>query len=150
MAHSYTQLLYHLVFSTKERQPWLDGDIGPRVHAYLGGAIRDEGGVALLVNGMPDHVHILARLRQDKAVSAVLRDIKANSSGWIHRTLPELRSFAWQGGYGAFTVSQSQAERVRRYIEGQEEHHRKYTFKEELVALLKAHGIEYDERYLWE
>ncbi len=150
MAHSYTQLLYHLVFATKERRPWLTDEVRPRVHAYLGGAIRDEGGLALLVNGVADHVHILARLRQDKAVAEVLRDIKANSSGWIHRTFAELRPFAWQGGYGAFTVSPSQVERVRLYIANQEEHHRKYSFQEEFVALLKAHGVEYDERYLWE
>src|SRR5437016_3786384 len=94
MPHSYTQLLYHIVFSTKERRPTLNADIRPRVHQYLGGAIRDEGGTALLVNGIEDHVHILAHLRQDKAISDVLRSIKANSSGWIHRTFPDRELFA--------------------------------------------------------
>jgi REP element-mobilizing transposase RayT len=150
MPHSYTQLVYHLVFATKERRPLLVPEIRPRVHAYLGGAVRDEGGTALLINGTADHVHILARLRQDKAISDVLRDIKANSTGWIHRTFPELQAFAWQGGYGAFTVSTSQVPRVRRYIENQEEHHRTQTFEEEFVALLKKHRIEFDERYLWD
>jgi REP element-mobilizing transposase RayT len=150
MAHSYTNLLYHLVFSTKDRYPWLDPDIRPRVHEYLGGAIRSEGGVAYLVGGVLDHVHIFARLRQDKAVSDMLRDIKANSSGWIHKTFPNLRDFAWQAGYGAFTVSASQGDKVRRYIANQEEHHRKHSFQEEFVALLRAHGIEFDEKYVWQ
>ena len=150
MSQSYCNLLYHLVFSTKGRQPWLHGDLAKRTHEYLGGAVRDEGGLALVVNGTADHVHLLARLRQDKAVSNVLRDIKSNASGWIHRTFPKHGDFAWQGGYAAFTVSPSQVEKLRRYILGQEEHHRKQSFKEELIALLKAHGIEFDERYLWD
>ncbi|MBI3410752.1 MAG: IS200/IS605 family transposase [Planctomycetes bacterium] len=149
MAHSYTQLLYHIVYSTKERHPWLNDDIRGRVHAYLGGGIRDEGGVAMCIGGVADHVHVLARLRQDKAISAVIGATKANSSGWIHREFTELKQFEWQNGYAAFTVSKSQEERVRRYILGQEEHHRRKTFQEELVALLEAHGIEYDARYLW-
>src|SRR5262249_38955879 len=91
MSRSYTNLLYHLVFSTKERQPTLDAAVRPRLWEYLGGAIRGEGGIALLVNGMADHVHILAKLRQDKAVSDVLRAIKANSSGWIHDTFPQMQ-----------------------------------------------------------
>jgi putative transposase len=150
MSHSHTQLLYHLVFSTKRREPFLVPSVLPRLCEYLGGAVRGEGGTALIVNGMPDHVHILARLRQDVALSDVLRAIKANSSGWVHDTFPELRTFAWQAGYGAFTVSASQAQRVRRYIERQQEHHRRRTFQEEFVAFLKAHEIDYDERYLWD
>jgi REP element-mobilizing transposase RayT len=150
MAHTYTQLFYHLVFATKERRPWLAPEVRPRVHAYLGAALRDEGGSALVINGTADHVHILARLRQDKAVSDVLRAIKANSSGWVHRTFPEQHAVAWQSGYAAFTVSASQVPIVRRYIENQEEHHRAQSFENEFVALLKKHGIEYDERYLWD
>ena len=115
----------------------------------MSGAIRREGGFCLLANGVSDHVHLLARLRQDKAISEVLRSIKANSSGWIHDTFPKLRAFHWQDGYGALTVSKSQMETVRRYIARQEAHHRKLTFQAEFLALLKAHEIEYDERYLW-
>jgi len=148
--HSYTQLLYHVVYSTKERYPWLADPIRSRVHEYLGGAIRGEGGSALCVGGVADHVHILARLRQDKAISAVIGAIKANASGWIHRTFAELSKFAWQNGYAAFTVSKSQGERVRHYVQAQEEHHRQRSYQEELIALLKAHEIEYDEKYLWE
>jgi len=149
MAHSYTCLLYHLVFSTKDREPWLHSDLRPRLWEYLSGAIRSEGGLCLLANGTSDDVHLLARLRQDKAISEILRSIKANPSGWLHDTFPKLRAFHWQDGYGAFTVSKSQMENVRCYIAGQEAHHRKHTFQQELMALLKAHDIEYDERYLW-
>jgi putative transposase len=149
MAHSYTCLLYHLVFSTKDREPWLQAELRPRLGEYFSGAIRSEGGFCLLANGVSDHVHLLARLRQDKAISEVLRSIKANSSGWVHDAFPKLRAFHWQDGYGAFTVSKSQMETVRRYIAGQEAHHRKLSFQEEFLALLKAHEIEYDERYLW-
>jgi len=96
-------LLYHLVFSTKDREPWLQAELRPRLGEYLSGAIRREGGFCLLANGVSDHVHLLARLRRDKAVSEVLRSIKANSSGWIHDAFPKLRAFHWQDGYGAFT-----------------------------------------------
>jgi putative transposase len=149
MAQSFTCLLYHLVFSTKDREPWLQGELQPRLWEYLSGAIRSEGGFCVLANGVADHVHLLARLRQDKAISEVLRSIKANSSGWIHDGFPELHSFHWQHGYGAFTVSRSQMEVVRRYIAGQQAHHRRLMFQEEFLALLKAHEIEYDERYIW-
>ena len=150
MSHLYTQLLYHIVYSTKERQPWLTAPIRARLYPYLGGAIRGEGGIELCIGGIDDHVHILARLRQDKAVSAVIGAIKANSSGWIHREFLDLSLFAWQAGYAAFTVSKSQEERVRKYIEGQEEHHRNKPYQQELIAMLDAYEIEYDARYLWE
>ena len=148
MSQSYCNLIYHLVFSTKSRQAWLDDEISARVHAYLGGGIRDEGGMALIINGTADHVHVLARLRQDKAVSDVLRNIKSSSSGWIHRTFPKAVQFNWQAGYGAFTVSPSQIEKTRRYILEQEQHHKRRSFQDEFIALLEAHGIEYDEMYI--
>ena len=149
MPHSYTSLFYHIVFSTKERCPFLNPNGRARAHDYLGGAIRSEDRTSLIVNGVADHVHILARLRQDKAISDVLRDIKANSSGWIHDHFPGQSKFAWQSGCAAFTVSKSQLGAVQRYIANQEVHHRKITFQEELVALLRAHEIEFDERHLW-
>jgi REP-associated tyrosine transposase len=127
----------------------LNLEVRTRINDYLGGAIRSEGGTSLIVNGVADHVHILARLRQDKAISDVLREIKGNSSGWIHDHFPGLSKFVWQTGYAAFTVSKSQIGVVQRYIANQEAHHQKVTFQEELVALLKAHEIEFDERYLW-
>jgi putative transposase len=150
MAHSYTNLLYHIVFSTKERRPWIGADIADKLHAYLGGGVRSEGGTALIVNGQPDHIHILARMRQDKSLSELLRGIKANSSKWIHESFPSHQAFVWQAGYSAFTVSQSQLERVRTYIANQPEHHRRRTFEEELTALLRAHGIAFDPQHVWQ
>src|SRR5262249_20841763 len=114
MAHSFTKLLYHTVFSTKNREPWLTQLVRPRVFEYLGGMIRDRGSISLIVNGIEDHVHLLFRLRQDQTLCDLIREVKARWSLWIHKTYPELEKFSWQTGYGAFTVSQSQAEVVRR------------------------------------
>lgn len=150
MGHTYTQLLYHIVYSTKERRPWLRAEIQQRLREYLGGAIRDEGGVAILVGGVEDHIHIFARLPQSKSLSDIVRNIKANSSGWIHREFPDLADFAWQRGFSAFTVSHSQGDRVKEYVAHQEDHHRRQSFQDELRELLSKHGIEYDEEYLWD
>ena len=150
MAHSFTNLLYHLVFSTKERQPWLDADMRPRLFPYLGGLVREEGGVALIVNGVADHVHLLVKLRPDRAVADVLRALKAGSSFWVHKTFPDHEHFAWQTGYGAFSVSQSQVERVHSYIQRQEEHHRARPFRDEFTALLRAHGMQLREEEMWD
>ncbi len=149
MAHSYTNLLYHIVFSTKDRRPLIEPAIAGRLHEYLGGGVRGEGGAALAINGTADHVHILAHLRQDKTLSDVLRSINANSSKWVKETFATQQGFAWQSGYGAFTVSESQVERVGAYIRDQETHHRRQTFEEEFAALLKAHGIAFDPKYVW-
>jgi REP element-mobilizing transposase RayT len=148
MSSSYCNLLYHIVFSTKDREPWMSPLVRPRIYEYLGGAIRGEGGIALIVNGTADHVHILAKLRQDKALSKLIGEIKANSSGWVSRTSKRTTGFTWQEGYGAFTVSESQVAKVRRYIERQEEHHRSISFLEEFKVILRAHGLPFDERYL--
>jgi hypothetical protein len=107
-----------------------------------------HGGISLELNGTEDHVHLLTKLRPDKALSDVLRDLKANASGWMHDVFPELKAFTWQRGYGAFTVSQSNVDEVRRYIAHQKEHHQKVSFRNEFIQFLKANGIEYDERYL--
>ena len=150
MAHTFTNLLTHIVFSTKGREPWLSVTIKPRLLAYLGGIFREMDGKALLVNGPADHVHIVASLPATAALSDIMRTVKANSSGWVHETFPAAAGFAWQTGYGAFSVSQSQVEAVLAYVAKQEEHHRHMTFQEEYVSLLKKHNIPYDERYLWE
>ena len=150
MGHTHTNLLFHIVFSTKERAPLLDADLKPRLFAYMGGIFRELGGTALLINGPPDHVHILALLPAKLGVSEVVGKVKAKSSGWVHREFPDKRLFAWQTGYAAFTVSHSQKQSVLDYIANQEEHRRKASFQEELLAFLKKHEIEYDERYLWE
>ena len=150
MGHTHTNLMFHIVFSTKERVPMLDADLKPRLFAYMGGIFRELGGTALLIKCPADHVHMLALLPAKLGVSEVVGKVKANSSGWVHREFPNQRAFAWQTGFAAFTVSHSQKQSVLDYIANQEEHHRTVSFKEELVAFLKRHEIEYDERYLWE
>ena len=150
MTKSYTNLLYHIVFSTKDRQPLITDAYQSRFYDYIGGVVRGQGGISLGVNGMADHVHILAKLRPDKALSDVLRDLKANATGWMHNVFPETRDFSWQNGYGAFTVSTSQLASVQNYIARQAEHHQKRTFKDEFARLLRANGIEFEERYLWQ
>jgi putative transposase len=149
MPQSYTNLIYHIVFSTKNRQSLISDDVKARLFDYIGGTIRKQGGIALAINGMSDHVHVLAKLRADKAVSDVLRDLKANSSGWMHEVFPELKDFSWQNGYGAFTVSASQVEKVKEYIANQEKHHRKIgSFRDEFIKLLRANEIDFNEQYL--
>jgi REP-associated tyrosine transposase len=148
MSSSHCNLLYHIVFSAKDREAWMIRSIRSRIHEYVGGAIRGEGGIAVIIDGTADHVHILAKLRQDKALSKVIGEVKANSSGWISRTFTECRGFAWQEGYGAFTVSESQVPKLRSYIERQEEHHRTVSFLEEFKVILRAHGLPFDGRYL--
>jgi REP element-mobilizing transposase RayT len=150
MPHSYTHLLSHVIFSTKDRAPTLDADLRSRLYSYMGDIMREIGGSALNINGTPDHVHLLLLLPGTTSMADAMRVLKTNSSRWIHETYPNRRTFAWQTGYGAFSVSQSNAEEVRRYIDNQEEHHRKVTFEEEFVAFLKRHGVEYDERYIWQ
>ena len=148
MPRSFTNLLYHIVFSTKERRPFITPDIESRVYDYVGGIVHRTGGILLDINGMPDHVHLQVRWRTDKSVSELVRDVKSNSSGWIHRTFPEEWAFGWQGSYAAFSVSASQRGRVSNYIQGQKSHHAKQDYMAELKALLKAHEITIDEQYL--
>src|ERR1700730_13420401 len=148
MPDSYTNLLYHIIFSAKDRRPLLTELCQPRLYDYIGGTIRGLGDICLELNGTEDHVHLLTRLRPDKSLSDVLRELKANASGWMHDVFPELKDFSWQRGYGAFTVSQSNVEEVRRYIATQKEHHAKISFRDEFISFLKANEIEYDERYL--
>ena len=141
MAHSYTNLLYHIVYATKERRPLIDLEFQPRLYEYLGGTIRGLKAISLEIGGIEDHVHILAKVPPTIAISDFLEKLKANSSKWAKSVR---RGFGWQDGYSAFTVSESQVERVRNYIRNQSEHHKKVSFRDELIALLEAHGVEYD------
>lgn len=149
MAHTYTNIVINALFSTKDRQPWLDTELKDEVFRYLGGTINALRGQSLLVNGPLNHVHLLFVLPPTLSIADLMERLKANSSGWVKRRWPECRAFAWQTGYTAFSVSASQVERVKCYIENQEEHHRKVSFEEEILALLKKHGIEYDPRYVF-
>jgi putative transposase len=149
MGHTFTNLLTHITFSTKERVPCIKGDVGPKLFAYMGGILREKGATPLLVNGPADHVHLLMILPPTQSLSDVMRVLKTNSSKWVHETWPDRAAFGWQEGYGAFAVSESMRAALLEYIRNQEQHHRKMTFQEEFVSLLKKHGIEYDERYIW-
>lgn len=150
MPGTYTELLYHVVFSTKGRSRWLTHEVTDRLYGYIGGIARDERCTLCAAGGVEDHVHLYLRMRPDLAVSDLMRSIKARSSRWLHETFPDLHDFAWQEGYGAFTVSKSQEEAVKRYIAGQAEHHRGEDFRSELLRLLKAHGVEFDPRYVFD
>ena len=144
---SYTNLLYHIVYATKERAPLITKTLRPRLHEYLGGTVRGLGGVALEINGVADHVHILAKLRPTISVSEFMSKLKSGSSGWAKRQTAG--RFGWQARFGAFTASESQVARVRRYIRNQEQHHQNQSFDEEFKVLLRAHRIDFDEMRLW-
>ena len=148
MPSTHLSLHYHIVFSTKDRHPWIETGLRDDLHRYLGGCIRTLGGVAEEVGGIEDHVHLLIGLRATHCLADVMRDIKTASSRWVHeeRQLPR---FGWQEGYGAFTVSRSNVAAVQRYIATQVEHHQKRPFQEEYLDLLHKHEIEFDERFLW-
>lgn len=150
MANTYTSLHYHFTFSTKNRRPWIAQKIEERVWAYLGGIARKNKLKPIKVGGIEDHLHLLLGAPPTIAPAKIAQLLKGGSSAWIHEEFPELAAFAWQDGYGAFTVSKSAVPDVSAYIENQREHHRTRTFQEEYRALLDRHGIEYDERYLWD
>jgi REP element-mobilizing transposase RayT len=147
MPSTHLSLHYHVVFGTKNHEPMIQAAWRDKLHAYLGGIIRTADGIAESIGGASDHVHLLIGLRATHRLADVLRELKAVSSGWVHHEIG-LRGFARQEGYGAFTVSASQREAVRRYIERQEDHHRTRTFREEYLELLQRSGVEFDERYL--
>ena len=147
---SYVSSYFHTVFSTKERRPVITPLLRERLWPFLGGIARQNKMRALEVGGVEDHVHILLSLPSTLSIAKALQLIKGGSSKWVHETFPEHRLFGWQEKYGAFSVSVSQLDRIIRYIRNQQEHHRKITFQEEFLALLKKHRIAYDERYLWD
>ena len=149
MANTYSSLHYHLVFSTKNRVAHLTPEIEQRVWAYIGGVARKHKMTALQVGGFDDHIHALVMAPPTLSPSQIAQYLKGDSSKWIHETFPELRDFAWQEGYGAFTVSKLNLESVVSYIQKQREHHQQRTFQEEYLDFLQKHGIEYDERYVW-
>ena len=149
MAGTYTNLWYHVVFSTKGRRRLITPAIEDELHKYVGGLVRNLEGQLVEANGDLDHRHLLILLKPKFALSDIVRDIKASSSGWPNERTRSLHKFGWQDGFAAFTVSQSQVPRVVAYIRNQKEHHRRVDFKTELVELLRKNKVEYDERYLW-
>jgi REP element-mobilizing transposase RayT len=147
---TFTSLTYHIVFGTKYRRSRISEPFRDELYAYIGGIIRGEKGSLIEIGGMPDHIHILAGFSPAVSVSDMLRRIKGNSSKWANEQHNFVDRFEWQTGYGAFTVSHSQAPSVSEYIRNQEEHHRRRSFKDEFRSLLIRHGIQFEERYLFE
>jgi REP element-mobilizing transposase RayT len=147
---SYVSSHFHCIFSTKDRRPMISSQLAERLWPFLGGIARQNEMTAIQIGGMPDHVHILLSLPSTISLAKAMQLIKGGSSKWVHDTFPEHCLFAWQAKYGAFSVSVSQLEKTIAYIKNQENHHRKLTFQEEFLALLKKHNITYDERYIWD
>jgi putative transposase len=150
MAQSLSKVILHIVFSTKDREPWLDSPIRARMHAYLATICRDLGAEAFRVGGTVDHVHIVGTLPRTLSQAQMIEGIKKPSSKWIKGLEVRYRGFFWQRGCGAFSVSISQLEAVLEYVQRQNEHHRIHTFQEEYRELLGRHNIEFDERYVWD
>ena len=147
---THQQLLYHIVFSTKNRQRWLTDGFRENVFAYMAGTAKDLNGFAIKVGGFYDHAHLLVRIPAKIAVSEFVGQLKANTSKHINETSGLIRKFGWQDGFGAFTVSLSSKDAVHAYIKKQMEHHKRQTFEDEYLAMLKKHGIEYDPRYVFD
>ena len=150
MPGTYTQLLLHVVFSTKHREPRISPTIAARLHPYLGGIITTERCQSLAIGGVDDHIHLYLRARPDIALSDLMREVKSRSSKWIHESFPAQAEFEWQTGYAAFAVSKSLEPEVKRYIARQAEHHAKQDFKAELLHMLRINDIEFDERYIFD
>jgi putative transposase len=146
--HSFVSCLMHCVFATKERRPLIDAELQGRLWPYLGGIARENKMKALVVGGVADHVHVLLSIPSTLSVAKAIQLLKGNSSKWIHETFHDQRDFEWQEGYGAFSVGISGVAGTIKYIEGQAEHHRKLTFREEIEVFLKKHGMTYLERDL--
>ncbi len=149
MSQTLTNLLYHIVFSTKNRENLIFDELREELYPYVGGIIKNEKGHLLSIGGTIDHVHLLAKFSPSNTVSYMLQHIKGSSSKWIHEK-HQCRLFSWQRGYGAFTVSESNLPNVEKYIKNQYEHHRRLTFKEEYLKLLVKHNIKFNEKYLWD
>ncbi len=149
MSQTFTSLLVHVVFSTKNRTRSIHADFRERLLAYMAGIVNREGGKAHIIDGAADHVHLLLSVPPTVALSDLVRLIKTNSSRWVHKEYPSRRAFGWQTGYSAFSVSHSRFDEVFEYIARQEEHHRKVSFKDELLSFLRKSEVEFDERYLW-
>jgi REP element-mobilizing transposase RayT len=148
MAHTAGNILLHLIFSTQGRRRLIKAEFRDNLFAYLGGIVREMLGAALIVNGEPDHVHMLIRVRPALSAAEIVRTVKANSSRWVREK--HSAGFGWQTGYGVFSVSESSVADVTEYIARQHKHHQKRSFQEEYIAFLKKNHVEYDPRYIWD
>ena len=151
MAQSLAQIYVHIVSSTKDRKPWLrDDGVRDQLYAYMATILRDNvDSPALIINGVEDHVHALVRLSRKFPVMKVIQESKVETSKWAKRQASVASDFAWQAGYGAFSVSASVLEEVKKYLQKQQEHHRRMSFQDEFRELCRRHGLELDERYAW-
>jgi REP element-mobilizing transposase RayT len=150
MAQSVSSILIHLVFSTKNREPFITPAIETELHPYMAKIFRELNSPSLSIDGTSDHVHILFSLARVITVATLVEEIKTNTSKWIKTKGREFRNFHWQRGYGAFSIGQSNVSALKRYIRAQKQHHRRVTFQDEYRKFLKAYGIDYDERYVWD
>lgn len=150
MSQSLSRVYLHIVFSTKNREPSITPDILPEIHRYLGGLAHQHDCPALSVGGVADHVHILTELARTETIANVLADLKRASSLWVKQRFPAAGDFAWQRGYGAFSIAHSQIDEVRRYIGNQPAHHKTISFQDEYRTLLKKYNVAYDEKYVWD
>ena len=150
MPQSLSNILLHLVFSTKDRHPWLKSDIRDKTHAFLAGAVRQCDCEAYRVGGVADHVHLAIRLSRTLSVADLVKEVKTASSKWVKAQNAELQHFSWQHGYGVFSLGMSQKNALLNYIDNQEEHHRTQSFQDEYRKFLSKYGIDYDEQYLWD
>ena len=149
MSQSLSKLYIHLIFHTKNNESFIDTDIESELYAYLGGLLKDIKCVPIKINGIENHIHILCIMSKNISLAGLTEDIKRNSSRWIKTKGDKYKNFAWQGGYGGFSVSQSKADVVKHYIENQKEHHKTLSFKEEYIRFLKEYDIDFNEDYLW-
>lgn len=150
MAQSLVKNLIHLVYSTKHRQAWIPKDHQEGLWKYQAGIFRTWDSPALAIGGIEDHVHALFSLSKNHALKKIVEEVKKGSSKWMKSDGPQIPAFSWQAGYAAFSVSQSNVDEVKRYIRNQERHHRKMSFEDELRGLFRRHGIEFDEKYVWD
>jgi len=149
MGGTYTNLIFHVIFSTKHRTPVILNDFKDELYAYIGGIVKGEDALLICICGMPDHIHMMIRIKPTHCLSELMQRIKGKSSKWINQKRFTASKFYWQSGYGAFTVSKSQMDKVKKYIQNQTEHHRKRTFQEEFTDILEKHKIDYDSEYIW-
>jgi putative transposase len=149
MAQTLTSLLVHIIFSTKNRVGLITPEVEPDLFAYIGGILKNNESRLLDAGGTSDHVHLLVSQSKNIALSVLLQEMKQGSSSWIKTQGDAFRNFHWQDGYAAFSIGQREVSNLKRYIAGQKEHHRKQSFKEELIQLFEEYGLAYDERYLW-
>ena len=150
MANTFTQIYVHVVFSVKQRISLIQNSWREELHKYITGIIRNEGHKLLAINSMPDHIHILISLKPDASLSELIRDVKANSSKWINEKKFVKTKFSWQEGFGAFSCSHSQLDKVIHYIQSQNEHHKERTFREEYISFLKKYDVSYDPKYVFD